>query len=229
MTKKAVLCQSPIHRDTHFYLLSNRLLSCNSRRCVNPLSIGTPISTQKSIEKERNFICVNPLSIGTPISTVKMLLIVKLQHFCVNPLSIGTPISTMVMSCLNRTANEKCVNPLSIGTPISTGCDQQRQGHRNSLCQSPIHRDTHFYGMDIALFYNKVFELCQSPIHRDTHFYRVQRLFEGRGNRPVSIPYPSGHPFLPSPPKLLDFMRLPSLDFAGIYQTILIKGIFLGF
>ena len=49
-----------------------------------------------------------------------------------------------------------------------------------------------------------MYKVCQSPIHRDTHFY-------------------------PSPPKLLDFMRLPSLDFAGIYQTILIKGMFLGF
>ena len=47
--------------------------------------------------------------------------------------------------------------------------------------------------------------------------------------RNVSIPYLSGHPFLPSPSKLLDFMRPPSLDFAGIYQTILIKGLFLGF
>ena len=45
----------------------------------------------------------------------------------------------------------------------------------------------------------------------------------------VSIPYMSGHPFLPSPSKLLDFMRPPSLNFAGIYQTILTKGLFLGF
>ena len=71
--------------------------------------------------------------------------------------------------------------------------------------------------------------MCQSPIYQDTHFYKDienMRYFEIEF---VSIPYLSGHPFLPSPSKSLDFMRPPSLDFAGIYQTILIKGLILGF
>ena len=96
----------------------------------------------------------------------------------------------------------KCVNPLSIGTPIST---------------VSIAMEGKYYG-----------KMCQSPIHRDTHFY-FGKIGNDYVSENVSIPYPSGHPFLPSPSKLLDFMRPPSLDFAGIYQTILTKGLFLGF
>ena len=72
---------------------------------VNPLSIGTPISTTaKQPQTEQTAKRVNPLSIGTPIST-HLTSIEENQTKCVNPLSIGTPISTAMAA---------------IGTPIST-------------------------------------------------------------------------------------------------------------
>ena len=89
------------------------------------------------------------------------------------------------------------------------------------LCQSPIHRDTHFYflldtltlkteywGVSIpytsghpflqqhSQFGIHIYRMCQSPIHRDTHFYaRITSLYTLR-RKIVSIPYTSGHPFL---------------------------------
>ena len=64
----------------------------------------------------------------------------------------------------------------------------------NNGCQSPIHRDTHFYKAEINGEVKRIYvsipytsghpflhreaeenylqyPLCQSPIHRDTHFY----------------------------------------------------------
>ena len=95
-------------------------------------------------------------------------------------------------------------------------------------CQSPIYRDTHFYQEDGRVDID-LSAVCQSPIYRDTHFYVTIWSSCSWQWYHVSIPYLSGHPFLPSPSKLLDFMRPPSLDFAGIYQTILTKSLFLGF
>ena len=111
---------------------------------VNPLYVGTPISTCYSVSY-CYFACwrVNPLSIGTPISTLKKTAEItgkqhvsipymsghpflrtlcrrqKEPHYCVNPLSIGTPISTK-RSATSTSQPSACVNPLSIGTPIST-------------------------------------------------------------------------------------------------------------
>ena len=65
--------------------------------------------------------------------------------------------------------NIECANLLSIGTPISTLAGRQRVSI-NQLCQSPICRDTHFY--------------CGYHLNIDASI-------------PVSIPYLSGHPFLP--------------------------------
>ena len=98
-----------------------------------------------------------------------------------------------------------------------------------NVCQSPIYRDTHFYEADAKAETEGEAEVCQSPIYRDTHFYAIVVFVVYLDFFFVSIPYLSGHPFLPSPQKLLDFMRPPSLNFAGIYQTILTKGLFLGF
>ena len=42
----------------------------------------------------------------------------------------------------------------------------------------------------------------------------------------VSIPFTSGNSFLPSPLFFVDFMRLSSLDFRGIFQTILKMAVF---
>ena len=60
----------------------------------------------------------------------------------------------------------------------------------------PIHRDTHFYGKTIKKK-EKMSRRCQSPIHRDTHFYLGCNLGAEQPSKSVSIPYPSGHPFLP--------------------------------
>ena len=165
-----LLCQSPIYRDTHFYSCGRHwrlssvqcvsipylsghpflhldigLIRTVTPTCVNPLSIGTPISTKIILNLiVIKIISVNPLSIGTPISTggqkMKKTSIERLcqspiyrdTHFycrqkgtlkqlvgCVNPLSIGTPISTMD-EALTSENGRGCVNPLSIGTPIST-------------------------------------------------------------------------------------------------------------
>ena len=42
----------------------------------------------------------------------------------------------------------------------------------------------------------------------------------------VSIPFTTGNSFLPSPLFFVDFMRLSSLDFRGIFQTILKTAVF---
>ena len=44
-TNVIFMCQSPIHRDTHFYLQSAANAGKLVLGSVNPLSIGTPIST----------------------------------------------------------------------------------------------------------------------------------------------------------------------------------------
>ena len=162
------MCQSPIYRDTHFYEQGEELWKM--LKCVNPLSIGTPISTHSraSVAPVIPHLRVNPLSIGTPISTVRPKERWIATLTCVNPLSIGTPISTHSNS--NRggigitvsipypsghpflrfllpwreSIMAKCVNPLSIGTPISTSVRLETTMCQR-MCQSPIHRDTHFY------------------------------------------------------------------------------------
>ena len=42
----------------------------------------------------------------------------------------------------------------------------------------------------------------------------------------MSIPFTSGNSFLPSPLFFVDFMRVSSLDFRGIFQTILKTAVF---
>ena len=188
------MCQSPIYRDTHFYNFYGG--GKNETHCsVNPLSIGTPIST---VRTRRYYglhrACVNPLSIGTPISTMELpeksfgklnvsIPIYRDTHFYdleheektfICPVSIpylsGHPFLPTRSSCAWQPPSH-CVNPLSIGTPISTFCCHPPplgtfysvsipylSGHPflpgilrknrcwNRLCQSPIYRDTHFYG-----------------------------------------------------------------------------------
>ena len=160
---------------------------------VNPLSIGTPISTQEltrlSMEISK---CVNPLSIGTPISTWEALTRYVTWCFVSIPYLSGHPFlhdsncwwttyDTVSIPYLSGhpflqtdafrqvLLRQKSVNPLSIGTPIATNM-KTINDLKKSLCQSPIYRDTHFYreGMTALLI--------------------VLLL--------VSIPYLSGHPFL---------------------------------
>ena len=66
---------------------------------------------------------------------------------------------------------------------------------RFGSCQSPIYRDTHFYGYESMV--RIVGAECQSPIYRDTHFYKIEAAEAAQETNTVSIPYLSGHPFLP--------------------------------
>ncbi len=145
-----------------------------------------------------------------------------------------------------------CQSPISRNTHFYKLKTSERASH-SYLCQSPISRNTHFYNLHYGLSALDLV-LCQSPISRNTHFYGGNQLLQGLLKLSVSISYISEHPFLltmgksakrflvlgvnllylgtpisTSPPKLLDFMRLSSLDFAGIYQNFLKKGMFLGF
>ena len=68
--------------------------------------------------------------------------------------------------------------------------------------------------------------MCQSPSRRGTHFYRAIDELDGSLQRDVSIPFSSGNSILPSPLFFVDFMRVSSLDFRGIFQTILKTAVF---
>ena len=113
------VCQSPIHRDTHFYAIYVREKGKLTKMCQSPIHRDT--------------------------------------HFYMRTQS----------RCL--TSSMICVNPLSIGTPISTVRRFMSKKKHDKLCQSPIHRDTHFYLLLSILGIMAI--LCQSPIHWDTHFY----------------------------------------------------------
>ena len=67
--------------------------------------------------------------------------------------------------------------------------------------------------------------MCQSPSPRGTHFYQGDGGGQP-GDQRVSIPFTSGNSFLPSPLFFVDFMRVSSLDFRGIFQTILKTAVF---
>ena len=136
------MCQSPIHRDTHFYLL------------------GLP-----------GFLLLSFVSIPYPSGHPFLLSHPKTQQgwiiTCQSPIHRDTHFYSIFAGLIAVFAN--CVNPLSIGTPIST----------------EMYRAQEFYMIT-----------CQSPIHRDTHFYTDKDNLTKMGDEKVSIPYPSGHPFL---------------------------------
>ena len=115
-----------------------------------------------------------------------------------------------------------CVNPLHIGELISTVVRRNFTRVWN-MCQSPSHRRTHFY-----VFQKRNCRqsgLCQSPSHRRTHFYKVDAV-KSMQREIVSIPFTSENSFLPSTLLFVDFMRVSSLDFRGIFQTILKTAVF---
>ena len=86
-----VTCQSPIYRDTHFYNPA-RFLRHREIGCVNPLSIGTPISTlfpwkrffpeskmcQSPIYRDTHFYC------GTNVTT-QMVVTVSIPYLSGHP------------------------------------------------------------------------------------------------------------------------------------------------
>ena len=115
------------------------------RRGVSiPYLSGHPFLRRRSRQQgNRRRSCVNPLSIGTPISTDHPSMGRKSTH---NPVSIpylsGHPFLRSRVERMSRVPD--CVNPLSIGTPIST-LKNRRYKMYDMMCQSPIYRDTHFY------------------------------------------------------------------------------------
>ena len=197
MKKKLLFapCQSPIYRDTHFYR-RGRHAHGNPQVTVSiPYLSGHPflrfvvtlllwalfIVCQSPIYRDTHF--YQGFSARTAVGTV-----------CVNPLSIGTPISTEVVLNEKQKRNHLCQSPIYRDThfyffsSIAFIC-------LGFSCQSPIYRDTHFY--ELKCQNCGASELCQSPIYRDTHFYEPRGWWSARTKIEVSIPYLSGHPFLP--------------------------------
>ena len=89
-----VTCQSPIYRDTHFYA-SLFCLLYGKQISVNPLSIGTPISTKGKSGRDMytSEMCQSPIYRDTHFYDAPPLQL-NIGELCVNPPSIGTPIST---------------------------------------------------------------------------------------------------------------------------------------
>ena len=86
----------------------------------------------------------------------------------------------------------RCVNPLSIGTPISTWAPFSIW---SVMCQSPIHRDTHFYGSKRSRSPRNMARV--NPLSIGTPISTLANYLVVFLHVLVSIPYPSGHPFLP--------------------------------
>ncbi len=164
-------------------------------RCVaTPLYVGTPISTyinqrnfcdswdvsipylsghpfllddqKREIERIKN-VSIPYLS-GHPFLPVNFRSAQRFRFIVSIPYLSGHPFLRTGKS-QTRARHNWCVNPLSIGTPISTLTKAEAQA------------------LD--------FDLCQSPIYRDTHFYGIFMIRTGLTSV-VSIPYLSGHPFL---------------------------------
>ena len=101
--------------------------------CVNPLSIGTPISTA---------ILLVTLSIGTPISTL-------LNGHSKKPKDVSIPYLSGHPFLLK--ADEVIENIEDVSIPYLSGhpfLPREKSlfaRFRDWLCQSPIYRDTHFY------------------------------------------------------------------------------------
>ena len=116
------------------------------------------------------------------------------------------------------------------------------------LCQSPSHRGTHFYCPTIDpgtrcscvnplhigelistpwLLYSYQCSACVSiPFTSGNSFLQTQTAMLCATALRVSIPFTSGNSFLPSTLFFVDFMRVSSLDFRGIFQTILKTAVF---
>ena len=117
-----------------------------------------------------------------------------------------------------------------------------------SLCQSPSPRGTHFYRHSPRKNQDKLRGV--NPLHLGELISTItgqRNSGTSSGVNPlligelisttclncgmsiddiVSIPFSSGNSFLPSPLFFVDFMRLSSLDFRGIFQTILKTAVF---
>ena len=86
------MCQSPIYRDTHFYRVAE-IATAICAICVNPLSIGTPISTARIVKQNTIIVmCQSPIYRdthfykyaaigGTPLVSVCQSPICRDTHF----------------------------------------------------------------------------------------------------------------------------------------------------
>ena len=160
-----------------------------------PYLSGHPFLLAKAISYAERNNCVNPLSIGTPIST-SVLICITFGLSCVNPLSIGTPISTEG-TAKEISEQIKCVNPLSIGTPIST---HRFDGGRwwNYVSVSIPYLSGHPFLQTYQFESRKIGNVVSIPYLSGHPFLRLKRCsLKGKAGD-VSIPYLSGHPFLPS-------------------------------
>ena len=118
---KLALCQSPIYRDTHFYVRIHPKGMAVKVDCVNPLSIGTPISTTANSGHsswKRN-VSIPYLS-GHPF--LQRIFDGKIEKgwLCQSPIYRDTHFYFNIFCVGNFSYPYHCVNPLSIGTPIST-------------------------------------------------------------------------------------------------------------
>ena len=91
------------------------------------------------------------------------------------------------------------------------------------VCQSPSRRGTHFY--IFGDYYNPDSNLVSIPFTSGNSFL-LSWLVASPDGRSVSIPFTSGNSFLPSPLFFVEFMRVSSLDFRGIFQIILKTAVF---
>ena len=116
-----------------------------------------------------------------------------------------------------------CVNPLHVGELISTSRGRCWVGSLQE-CQSPSHRGTHFYYILQHVW--SVWLFCVNPLHIGERISTWHALLRSSYKWTVSIPFTSGNAFLPSTLLFVDFMRVSSLDFRGIFQTILKTAVF---
>ena len=211
------MCQSPIYRDTHFYadwlqstswkklhvsipylsghpfLRRKSLIVKISNKCVNPLSIGTPISTYCNICSSGNRLVSIPYLSGHPFLLLFDEFYIHIAtNMCQSPIYRDTHFYRDHYGTRNRNEDvsipylsghpflrtrrrimkdvKVCQSPIYRDTHFYSFARVGRTRNSTSPCQSPIYRDTHFYCSAEGAV-NSYIDLCQSPIHRDTHFY----------------------------------------------------------
>ena len=135
-----------------------------------------------------------------------------------------------------------CQCPLTGNHHFYFPCTCQCQVH-GIWCQCPLTGNHHFY--DSRQQRTTYIWRCQCPLTGNHHFYEVKRLSSEKreevsmpsNGQPsflpkhrrsfvrtvimgVSMPSNGQPSFLPYPSKFIDFMRLPSLNFGGIFLNI---------
>ncbi len=183
------MCQSPIHRDTHFYD-TRKEENVNIFLVSIPYTSGHPFLHMK---RTRNIhwlisLCQSPIHRDTHFYFQFFSFLNRRCILCQSPIHRDTHFYS-ARRYSSSTRKESCVNPLYIGTPISTEMEKGIVTHRNVSIPYTSGHGRKKGGDYVSSF------MCQSPIHRDTHFYKSMD-FWATIEHSVSIPYTSGHPFL---------------------------------